>query len=365
MKCTRTAAHAPARKASRFGRPALFAMAAAGVAVIIAAAVSIGWATADRGGAGGAGGGAVDGSATQARSGAACADANISVSDEDELRTALENARPGDVIELAPGRYEGHFRMTADGESEAPITLCGTSDSILDGASTDDGYVVHLDGAAHWVLDGFSVQNGQKGVMVDATTDSVIRGLDVSDIGDEGIHLRAGSSDNQLLDNTISDTGLRKPKFGEGIYIGTAESNWCDISKCEPDPSDRNLIEGNDISNTTSESVDIKEGTSDGILRDNNLDGAAIHKADSLVDVKGNGWLIEGNTAEQSPGDGFQTHEIVDGWGTNNIFRGNAASLSDAGLGFSLQPERANVLTCDNTVSGPGAELSNVECQEE
>ncbi|MFF2388513.1 right-handed parallel beta-helix repeat-containing protein [Agromyces sp. NPDC058104] len=346
------------------GRLALVATAAVVVAVIIAAAIALGWAVVGRDAAGEAGN-PVNGSATPGGSDAACADATVNVSDEDELRRALAEARPGEVIALAPGRYEGRFRMTADGEPNAPITLCGTSDSILDGASTDDGYVVHLDGAAHWVLDGFSVQNGQKGVMADATTDSVIRGLEVSGIGDEAIHLRAGSSDNQVLDNTISDTGLRKPKFGEGIYIGSAESNWCEISRCEPDSSDRNLIEGNDISATTAESVDIKEGTSDGILRDNDLDGAAIAEADSPVDVKGNGWLIEGNTVEQSPGDGFQSQEIVDGWGTENVFRGNAANLAGSGLGFSLQPERANVLTCDNTVSGPGAELSNVDCRKE
>ena len=266
---------------------------------------------------------------------------------------------------LAPGRYAGRVTLTADGEPDAPITLCGSLDSILDGGSTDDGYVVHLDGASHWVLQGFAVRNGQKGVMADATSGSVIRDLEVSHIGDEAIHLRAGSSDNQVLHNTISDTGLRKPKFGEGIYIGTAESNWCDISDCEPDASDRNLIEGNTISKTTSESVDIKEGTSDGVLRDNSFDGSDLVEADSWVDVKGNGWLIEGNTGEQSPADGFQTHEIVDGWGTDNVFRGNTANLGTAGLGFSLKPERDNVLTCDNTVSGSGAELSNVECRDE
>jgi hypothetical protein len=294
----------------------------------------------------------------------ACPEATIDVSTEKELEAALEGARPGDVIALAPGRYTGEFIIAVAGEPDNPITLCGTSESVLDGGDTDGGYVIHLDGASHVVLQGFSVQNGQKGVMADATTHSVIRGLTVSQIGDEAIHLRAHSTDNQVLDNTISDTGLRKPKFGEGIYIGTAESNWCDISDCDPDASDRNLIEGNTISNTTSESVDIKEGTSDGVLRGNSFDGSGIVKADSWVDVKGNGWLIEGNAGTAAPDDGFQTHEILDGWGTDNVFRTNTADLTGSGVGFALEPERDNVVACDNTVTGEEAELSNVDCRD-
>jgi Right handed beta helix region len=295
---------------------------------------------------------------------AVCPEATTRVVEGGDLQKALDEAQPGDVIVLDEGRYLGEFVAKSDGEPDAPITLCGTSQSVLDGGDVKGGYVFHLDGAENWVLQGFSVENGQKGVMADGTNGSVIRDLTVSHIGDEAIHLRGHSSDNRVIDNVISDTGLRKPKFGEGIYIGTAESNWCDITDCEPDNSDRNLVAGNTIFATTSESVDIKEGTSDGILRDNTFDGGSISAADSWVDVKGNGWIIEGNTGTRSPADGFQTHEILDGWGTDNVFRGNTAELDGSGLGFSLKPERENVVICDNTVGGQGAELTNVECRD-
>jgi hypothetical protein len=293
---------------------------------------------------------------------AKCPSPTVEVTTADELQEALDSANPGDVVGLAPGRYVGEFTASVDGEPDAPITLCGTPDSVLDGDGIKKGYVVHLDHVANWVLQGFAVQNGQKGVMADGTTNSVIRGLQVAGIGDEAIHLRAASSDNLVIGNTISDTGLRKPKFGEGIYIGTAESNWCDITDCDPDLSDRNVVEGNTISRTTSESVDIKEGTSDGILRGNTFDGAALVEADSWVDVKGNNWVIEGNTGANSAADGFQTHEILDGWGTGNVFRNNTAQLSGSGLGFSLKPERDNVVECNNRISGDAA-LSNVSCR--
>lgn len=354
---------APARRRATLIGPAVVIL----VGALIGAA-TIAWALAPRNtGSDEAPVGGGQNSASPAESAApelACPAETVKITSADELESALEDAEPGAVLELEPGRYVGEFVTTRDGRTDAPITLCGTPDSVLDGGGIDGGYVFHLDGATHWVLQGFGVENGQKGVMADGTTGSVIRGLIVSHIGDEGIHLRADSTDNQVLENTISDTGLRKPKFGEGIYIGTAESNWCDITACEPDASDRNLVAGNDISETTSESVDIKEGTAGGILRGNTFDGSSINKADSWVDVKGNDWLIDGNVGSNSPEDGFQTHEILDGWGTGNIFQNNTARLTSAGLGFSLKPERDNVVTCDNTVSGPDSELTNVECRD-
>lgn len=280
------------------------------------------------------------------------------------LQAALDDAQPGDVIQLAAGVYVGEFAITTSGTADRPITLCGAADSILDGDGIDGGYVVHLDHASYWRLVGFTVTNGQKGVMADGTVGSVIEGLTVSRIGDEAIHLRDFSTDNRVVGNTVDTTGLRREKFGEGIYVGTAESNWCDITACEPDRSDRNVVEGNVIRNTTAEAIDIKEGTSSGVVRANTFDGSAITDdgADSWVDVKGNDWLIEGNSGVSSPLDGFQTHEILDGWGTRNVFRGNSAAVNGPGFGFSLTPARDNVVTCDNTASGAGEGLSNVSC---
>jgi len=263
---------------------------------------------------------------------------------------------------MQPGIYRGNFVASVSGTPDRPITLCGTTGSILDGGSTDKGYVFHLNHATHWILQGFSVTDGQKGVVADGTVGSTIERLTVSGIGDEGIHLRDQSTDNLVAGNTVSRTGLRTPKFGEGIYIGTANSNWCDVSGCQPDHSDRNTVADNDISGTTAESVDIKEGTSGGILRGNRFDGTGMTAADSWVDVKGNGWTIEGNSGSNSPRDGFQVHNVYKGWGTDNVFRSNSAAVDGPGYGFHLAPVLANVVLCSNTASGAGQGLSNARC---
>lgn len=293
-----------------------------------------------------------------------CPTGDVEVTTAEELRDALAAAAPGDVIQLADGRYEGSFVAETPGEPDAPIHLCGSADAVLDGGGTDAGTVLHLDGASHWMLLGFTVQNGKKGVMADGVVGSLIGDLTVRDIGDEAIHLRAASSDNRIVGNTVSDTGLRKPEFGEGIYVGTAEESWCEISDCQPDRSDGNEIVGNTISATTAESIDIKEGTTGGLIRDNEFDGSALTgDADSWVDIKGNDWLIEGNRGRNSPADGFQTHEILEGWGTGNRFSGNTAEVNGPGYGFALTPERENIVACDNVAEGAGSGLANVECR--
>jgi nitrous oxidase accessory protein NosD len=298
----------------------------------------------------------------------ACPAGGTTVTTADELTEALSGAAPGQVIRLAAGTYEGAFVATASGGPDAPIWLCGGRDAVLDGGGIKEGYILHLDGATHWRLVGFSLRNGQKGVMADGTVGSVVQGLSVTGTGDEAIHLRGHSTDNLVIDNDISDTGKRRDKFGEGVYIGSAVSNWCTVSDCRPDRSDRNVVAGNRISATTSENIDIKEGTTGGLVVDNTFDGAGTTAADSWVDVKGTAWTIRGNRGTDAPLDGFQTHRIEDRWGERNLFTANtisgAAKIGDKGkpgYGIALRPAGGNVVRCDNRASG-GIELANVAC---
>lgn len=291
-----------------------------------------------------------------------CPTATLRVGDADSLAAALKSARPGAVIQLDDATYVGEFVATESGTASAPIWLCGSSHAVLDGDGIHGGYAFHLQGAGYWRLVGFGVTNAQKGVVVDGGTHDVIQGLTVWNIGDEAIHLRTATTYTVVRDNTISDTGLRRDKFGEGVYVGSATSNWCTYTKCKPDQSNYDVIIGNHISNTKAECVDIKEGTEGGKVLDNTFDGSALTGADSWVDVKGNDWLIAGNTGVNSPEDGFQVHEVVDGWGRKNVFRQNVADVNGPGYGFHFAPVQDNVVSCDNKVSGAASGLANTAC---
>ena len=95
------------------------------------------------------------------------------------------------------------------------------------------------------------------------------------------------------------------------------------------------------------------------------------NSADSAVDAKGNGWLIEGNRVEETAADwdddgtvrpsefadGFQSHDVYDGYGTGNVFRANVVVGDIPGFGIGLAPGDGNVVTCDNRADGARAGL--------
>ncbi|MCS5714668.1 hypothetical protein NVV95_08895 [Herbiconiux sp. CPCC 205716] len=297
----------------------------------------------------------------------ACPD-GVAVTTTAELSAALEASEPGQTIVLAAGRYDAPITIDRSGTADSPLTLCGPADAVLAGGSTDTGYTLHLDGASHWRLTGFSVEGGQKGVMLDGSSSNVLAGIRVSNTGDEAVHLRGGSSDNRLEGLTVRTTGLREAQFGEGVYIGTAESNWCEVSSCAPDASDRNVVTGSDIAGTTAEAIDVKEGTTGGELSANTLDGSASTAVDSLIDVKGSGWTVSGNTGG-GPRDGAQVHVVLDGWGAANRFSANRFAVAADGYGVLVEGaarSAGTIVLCDNVATVDGvsnpAFVSNVAC---
>jgi hypothetical protein len=289
----------------------------------------------------------------------------VAVSTAAQLSKALAAARPGQTIVLAAGTYQGDFVASASGTADAPITLCGDRNAVLHGMSIKDGYVFHLDHASWWRLEGFTVENGQKGVVADGVTHDLIDGLYVHAIGDEAIHLREFSSYNTVSHNVVRDTGLDVQFFGEGIYVGTANKNWCKYTGCKPDTSNYNVITGNNIADTTAENIDIKEGTTGGTISGNTFNGTGMvsSAATSWVNVKGNDWTIENNTGTDSIGNGFSVHQVYPGWGLDNVFRGNDATFSGPGYGIYVQSKHlGTVVACNNVTTGAGGGLSNEQC---
>lgn len=287
---------------------------------------------------------------------------NLRVDNAQDLEQALETVKPGQRISLANGRYDGNFVVATQASEAAPIQMCGDAAAILAGGAS--GYTLHLQSANWWHLEGFTVSGGEKGVMVDNTQHTTLRGLKVTGTGHEAVHLRTASSDNVLSGLQISTTGLTRPEFGEGIYIGTAEDNWCRYTNCEPDKSDRNII----VSVTfgfgiTAENIDVKEGTSRGLITNNQFNGAGAIAADSWIDVKGNGWVIAGNRGESTPKDGMQVHVVEPGWGQQNTFANNDLTVNAPGYGIWVgERAQGTIVSCDNTAVGAAAGLTNTDC---
>ena len=85
--------------------------------------------------------------------------------------------------------------------------------------------------------------------------------------------------------------------------------------------------------------------------------------ADSWIDLKGNGWLVEPNQGVNALEDGFQVHQALSGWGNNNLFSDNVARVNGPGYGFWVQNGITGTkFLCANTVSGAAKGFANVAC---
>lgn len=298
----------------------------------------------------------------------ACPTATVTVSTEAALEAALTGAQPGDVIQIADGTYNGgnavanQWTATHSGTAASPIWLCGGPNAVLTNDGITSSYGLHLNGASYWHLLGFSVTAAQKGVIVDSASHVTVEGLNVHGVGDEGVHLRKNTTYSTVTGNTIHDTGNRREKFGEGVYVGSADSNWGALTGGQPDHSDNNVVSYNTIYDTPAESVDLKEGTQNGEVYGNNFDGSGqtSEGGDSWVDAKGNAWKIYNNVGHHSSGDGFQTHHKnltnsgLGNWGLSNKFKGNTVDVQGPGYGFFIHDPSTtgNQVDCDNVITG-------------
>ncbi|WP_328912824.1 MULTISPECIES: right-handed parallel beta-helix repeat-containing protein [unclassified Streptomyces] len=247
----------------------------------------------------------------------------VEVTTAKELKAALTDAAPGQTIHLADGTYTGNFKVTVSGTASSRITLTGSSQAIL---TSSGGYGLYLNGASYWTVHGLTVTGGQKGIVTDTAAHVVIDSVTVHGLQMEGVHFRNSSTDAVIENSWIYDTGLERPGYGEGVYVGTANT----LS----DNSDRAQILNNVIGpNVGAENIDLKEGTTGGLVSGNTFDGSGLSMTnfdDSWVDVKGNNYTITGNHGTHTLNDGYQTHTQQPGWGCGTVFRDNVSDLTGA-----------------------------------
>ncbi|QDQ10954.1 right-handed parallel beta-helix repeat-containing protein [Streptomyces spectabilis] len=283
----------------------------------------------------------------------------IEVSTAAGLKAALTTASPGDTIHLADGAYSGNFKTTTAASSTARITLTGSPKAVL---TAGGGYGLHLDGASYWTVKGVTVTGGQKGIMIDSARGVVVDGVTVHGLDMEGVHFRKSSPDGVIKNSRVYDTGNDDRGMGEGVYVGSANT----LSDRSDNVSILDNVIGPDVGG---EAVDLKEGTRNGRVAGNTFDGRGLtgnNYDDSWIDVKGNGYVIEGNTGKNTTNNGFETHTQQSGWGCGTVFRANKSDLTgatgDKQLAINVTNQSATCRTtvhASNTVKG-GKGLTNV-----
>ena len=144
--------------------------------------------------------------------------------------------------------------------------------------------------------------------MLDTSSFNILKNLTVSYTGHEAVHFRCASTYNTLQYSSISFTGryTNNMGFGEDVYIGTVISNWgsVDCLNNGADYSHYNQIMDNVLGpNVTAECIDLKEGTSGGLIRGNKFDGNALSNllgSFSWINCKGTNYTITQNSDKNS-----------------------------------------------------------------
>lgn len=286
----------------------------------------------------------------------------VEVSNSAELDDAINDAKPGDLIELADGQYDaGTVAIIGlHGTSQYPIRIQSRN---LAGAQVRDGLlytpqVIYLADSSHIELTGMEIYGGDPVDLSSMAVAGIIAGYDGSSIqkpaGDvnhlvishntihsmrqSGIHVgRPGgaSSDINISCNEIYDTGLETPLYGEGIYVGNGKDN---------NSADHDIrIDANHIHLTGGEAIDIKAPVYNVSITRNWIHDiesvwtGAVALGVDLVDYRSANYVFDGNliynitSSEERPSNG---NGVVAGHGTTRITNNIIWNVEDRAIAF-------------------------------
>lgn len=274
---------------------------------------------------------------------AEAASRRIYAADTAELKAALADARAGDEIILRSGVYEDDassgkwraFEANASGTAQEHIIIRSEDPehpAVLCANQPEKKCVMYITGS-YWEIRDLKIRNGAKGIFLAKSEHSVISNCEVSEIGEEGIHIIDDSSYNLVEGCFVHDTGTVTPKYGEGVYIGSAKNATDYGFDCH-----YNTVRGCRFGpNIAADHVDIKEFTYGNLVEYCTFDGTGMkgeNGGDSFVEVKGNDAVIRYNTGYRNGCEkqlyAFDMNVQLEGWGQNTKIYENTVYLDTA-----------------------------------
>ena len=258
----------------------------------------------------------------------------VNVSTVEELYNALEKARPGQIILIAPGEYDvttynkkTQYHFDIRGTESRPITIKAQDPydpPILRGAKTNGDFVIHVRGD-YWVIENIKVAFGSKGIVLEHSHHNIFRNIEIFNIGSHAVNIRDGSSHNLFQNCYIYNTGLYNSLFGIGILIGL-EHNITGYNLT----NEYNVIERCVIKQTTSEIIKIKEYCNHNEIFDCVFYGEGINgksEANSLIMISGSNNYIHNNVGYRNSNEyieaAFEVKKVVENSGDGNKFENN------------------------------------------
>ncbi|GLQ30285.1 hypothetical protein GCM10007876_07630 [Litoribrevibacter albus] len=218
------------------------------------------------------------------------------------------------------------------------------------------------------VIEGFMISGGLYGIRSVDSHDLFIRNNWIESVGQEGILLTVdrcrSSSENYLIaKNKILSTGRKNSQYGEGIYVGSGKESNCGVKNV--------AIEGNSISHTTNEAIDIKYNVSDVLIKNNDIsdvdlafNGVITLSTSDFPKVDGRYQVISNRISNFSNRNGYKAVAVAVGNGSA-LISGNVVINKD-GLFVKyykslLSNSFDRVVIESNSLSG-GITYSNICC---
>ena len=288
------------------------------------------------------------------------------VRSSEELNAALATASPGDVIRLASSTiYPGPKGIiNRSGTRDRPIVVCGARSAVWTGDFRSERM-------NWWVFQGFTIRNAVLSFYAKRSSHNRVQGLDIHNVGQEGVHWLCSSVGNVVQGNWIHDTGTGpNPQFGEAVYLGTHPGNLEEAcGQSTLDRSDSNQVIDNRFGpDVRSEDVDAKEGTRWGVIARNQSDGrgkvviptqfsASIKVQQQTLGYRVSRNRIDGGAATS----GSTAGDAIQLLGQGAVAHRNEVTLGPA-TGYAIRTKKiGNTVYCDNDAD-PSSRLSNVPC---
>ncbi len=287
------------------------------------------------------------------------------------IQHALQTAQPGDTIHLAPTTFEQNVVTVRDGLADAPITITGTSESIIKG---NDGERIFQVFHSYITLEGFTIdgrrpdkdensREGYRNKLLYAEGKEPQKGItglrllnmNFRNAGGECVRLRYFVQYSEVAYSTFKNCGIYDfrlnggGKVGEGIYVGTSSEQWGENPTNEPDQTAFNWIHHNQFETHGNECIEMKEGTHDNIVEHNIC---TQQRDDNSAGIGSRGDnVIRYNEIYENRGAGIRLggHEVngVQYGGVNYVY-GNSIYDNQEG-GIKVEVAQQGVI-CGNTI---------------
>lgn len=255
----------------------------------------------------------------------------------------------GDTVLVQPGTYSEEVSISKSGSDGNPITLKANGDvTIVDpnptGGKFEDGSIQTKSGVANLTIDGFTIKDSPwAGIALHDGKNIVVQNNHTENSGSSGVIALPGSyygggeaevtgKNIKVLNNTINNANSRYVEGSPAIGQQEALSIW---------GVDGFEVAGNKVTNGKTEGIDIKVGSRNGTVHDNEVSGSAEISGTSRHG--GPAIYIDGNRADMFNIDVFR----------NNVHNNHADGISVADEDPSTGSVR-NVRVHDNVISNNG-----------